>query len=340
LAVVNVLNAAGDKLKSTLLTSLASQISGMKGKGKGDDDGGHDPMYKVKILIEELIGRLQQEAADEATQKGFCDKGLMEAEEKRDRAAEKIRELNTELSNLETREAELTEEIADLTAEITETEEKQEAATKERKEEKAENEDSITTANEGLDALKKAIQTLEDFYEGASKEKVDLKFIQRGIGPKDDAPDAGFDGGEAYKGNGKSGGVLGMLDVIKSDFERTISETEKAEEQAEQDHTAFMDESQKAIDGAKDAKKEKNSSLDDTEESMESANEDLDSQTELLKTALGEYLEMKKTCLDSGMSYEERVERREDEIQALKKALCVLVAMGEPGGAENAKASC
>lgn len=130
------------------------------------------------------------------------------------------------------------------------------------------------------------------------------------------------------------------MDVIKSDFERTITETEKAEDQAEQDHTAFMDESQKAIDGAKDAKKEKNSSLDDTEENMESANEDLDSQTELLKTALGEYMEMKKTCLDSGMSYEERVERREDEIQALKKALCVLVAMGEPGGAENAKASC
>jgi len=189
--------------------------------------------------------------------------------------------------------------------------------------------------------LKRAIQTLEDFYANADKEKVDLELAQKGSGPADDAPDSGFDGGEAYKGSAaKGGGVLGMLDVIKSDFERTISETEKAEEQAEQDHTAFMDESQKAIDGAKDAKKEKKSSLDDAEEAMESAHEDLDSQTELLKSALGEYLEMKKTCIDTGMSYEERVERRQDEILALKKGLCVLVAMGEPGGAENAAANC
>lgn len=29
-------------------------------------------------------------------------------------------------------------------------------------------------------------------------------------------------------------------------------------------------------------------------------------------------------CIDTGMSYEERVEKREEEIEALHKALCIL----------------
>lgn len=29
-------------------------------------------------------------------------------------------------------------------------------------------------------------------------------------------------------------------------------------------------------------------------------------------------------CIDTGMSYEERVQKREEEIAALKRALCIL----------------
>ena len=46
-----------------------------------------------------------------------------------------------------------------------------------------------------------------------------------------EAPDAGFD--EAYTGSqSASTGIMGMLEVIKGDFSRSISETGKAEEQA------------------------------------------------------------------------------------------------------------
>ena len=41
--------------------------------------------------------------------------------------------------------------------------------------------------------------------------------------------------------------VIGMLEVIEGDFQRTISETEKAEKQAAQDHTAFMTETGKSL---------------------------------------------------------------------------------------------
>merc|ERR1719321_407016 len=98
-----------------------------------------------------------------------------------------------------------------------------------RGDEKAENEATISEAKEAKDAVAEAIDTLEKFYKTAAKGS--SEFIQ---GVEDDAPEVGFEGD--YKGQQEaSGGIIGMLEVIKSDFERTITETEQAEAQAEQD---------------------------------------------------------------------------------------------------------
>merc|ERR1719174_293103 len=68
--VVSLLKNKGQQLKSTLLTSLASRIAA-------------DPFAKIKKLIQELIERLLQEAANEANQKGWCDKATADATQKR-----------------------------------------------------------------------------------------------------------------------------------------------------------------------------------------------------------------------------------------------------------------
>merc|ERR1719401_1900092 len=59
--IISLLKGKGQELKSTLLVSLASRIA-------------DDPFAKVKKLIQELIERLLTEAAQEANQKGWCDK--------------------------------------------------------------------------------------------------------------------------------------------------------------------------------------------------------------------------------------------------------------------------
>jgi len=293
-----------------LLTSLASQIAG-------------DPFVKIKKLIQELIERLLQEASDEGNQKGFCDKAMSDARQKRDYAAEEIKGLNTEMSELEATRDKLTEKLDILEKEIAEIEDKQEEATKLRKEEKAENDATVEEAKAGLEAVEEAIDILDKFYKTAAKEEVELEFVQ-GSGPADDAPDTGFDSGEAYTGNsGGGGGVLGMMDVIKSDFERTIKVTEKAEADAEDEYNGFMTESGKSRAEKKMADKQKTKQKDNAEENLETAQDDINSETDTLKTAISELLELKPTCVDTGMSYEDRVARREDEIESLKKALCI-----------------
>lgn len=222
------------------------------------------------------------------------------------------------------------QEIDDLESKIDE-------ATEMRDDEKAKNAETIEEAEAGLDATNMAIDILDKFYKTAGKAKVDLSLAQKG--PLDDMPDTGFDAGEAYTGaGGEAGGILGMLDVIKSDFERTVSQTEVAEREAKEEFQDFMTQSGKSLAEKKMANEQKLKQKDNAIEKLESANTDLDSQSEILNLAISELIELKPTCIDTGMSYEERVSRREDEIESLKKALCIFQAYAEygPEGAGNA----
>merc|ERR1719356_229359 len=128
MAVAALLRSSGVSLKSTLLTSLASKISGSA-----------DPFVKIKKLIQELIERLLQEAANESNQKSWCDKATADAVQKRTYAAEKIAKLNGEMAELEALRDKLGEEIALLTEEIEKLIADRDAAEKARAEEKAEN---------------------------------------------------------------------------------------------------------------------------------------------------------------------------------------------------------
>jgi len=314
--IISLLKGKGQELKSTLLTSLASRIAA-------------DPFAKIKKLIQELIERLLQEAANEANQKGWCDKATADATQKRTYAADEIEGLNAKMAKLEALSAKLGEELKELNKEIKELNDARAEAEKNRKEEKAENANTVTEAKAGLDAVKMAIDILDKFYKTSAKAKVDLSLAQ---GPLDDAPDAGFDNGEAYKGaGGEAGGIIGMMEVIQSDFERTISETKKAEAQAEKEHLEFMTETGKSLAEKTVAVKEKTRLKDETDNNFNDAEDEMTSQTKILVTSIKELIELKAACVDTGMSYADRVAMREQEIASLKKALCILGAYAEYG---------
>merc|ERR1719162_1320135 len=223
----------------------------------------------------------------------------------------------------------LKEELSNLADDTKELNANVAAAEKARKDEKSENANTVTEANAGLDAVKMAIDILDKFYKTAAKASVDLSLAQ---GPLDDAPDAGFDNGEAYQGAGaESGGIIGMMEVIQSDFERTISETQKAEAQAYKDHLEFSTETQKSLAEKNMAKKEKISLKDETDDNFSSASDSMDSETKILVGSIKELIELKAACIDTGMSYADRVAMREQEIASLKKALCILGAYAEFG---------
>merc|ERR1719262_1807367 len=156
------------------------------------------PFDKITKLIQELIERLLQEAADEANHKGWCDKELTEAKEQRGRKVDAIKGLNEKLGSNEALRDKLQEETATLGTEIDELTASLAKMTKERSDESAENEATIKEAEEGKAAVDEALDMLDKFYKTAAKNTVLLESSSSAT-QVPDMPDAGFDG--ANKGN-------------------------------------------------------------------------------------------------------------------------------------------
>jgi len=313
-AVITLLRNKGAELRSASLASLAGELAA-------------DPFAKVKQLVQELIERLKKQASNEATQKGWCDKSISEASQKRDYAAEAVQELNGNLARLEALNASLTEELDLLQTEMDDLASKKSEAVQMRAQEKAESGEAVQEASAGLQAVEQAITILDRFYKTAAKATTVL--AQRG--PMDDAPDAGFAGNETYTGlQSEAGGVVGMLEVIKSDFSRTIAETKQAEAQAEQDHLVFLTETGKSLAAKKSAQDEKIRQKGSAEDKLIADGDNLKSQAAIVESSVSELLQLKKAC-ETGMTYEDRVARREEEIAALKQAACILDSYAKYG---------
>merc|ERR1719199_1582458 len=99
-----------------------------------------------------------------------------------------------------------------------------------------------------------------------------------------------------------------------------------------------LTETSKSLAEKTEAKKEKEVQRDDAVEKLASARESLKLQTDVLMESIKELQDLKPACVDTGMSYKERVARREQEIQSLKQADCILVHFAEfgPDGAAEA----
>merc|ERR1719473_1792861 len=194
--------------------------------------------------------------------------------------------------------------------------------TKEREESKAYNTKGIKEAKEAQVAVEEAMAVLKDFY---AKSAEATAFQQQ---PAADAPET-FD--KPYKGLLAEGGsVVDFLEVILSDFTRLESETATAEAEEEDEYKTFMFESKKDKALKENEIKLKSGTKTDKESALQQAETDLKVTKEQLNKALAYYDKLKPTCVDSGITYEERVKRREEEIVSLQEALKILAGTDLP----------
>jgi hypothetical protein len=316
--VVQLLRSQSRALKSAKLAALATQV-------------GKSPFDKITKLVQELIERLQQEAADEANHEGWCKKSITMAKEQRYRKAKTVHGLNDVLANNEAKRDKLSESIEDLGTEISELEESLSKMAKERSDESAENAATIKDAEEGQKGVEEALDMLSKFYKTAAKNEVEL---MQASDPK--VPDAGFDG--AYQGNqAASTGIIGMLEVIASDFKRTISSTEAAEKQAAKDFLEFETESKMSIKSKTNIRTAQDNELVNLKSTVAEDKESMEQDQKLLDKSLQELMELQPACLPKTDTYAERVAKREQEVESLKTALCTL---DEAGPMQTESADC
>jgi len=302
LRVASFLRAQASRINSKVLSALAMRVQ-------------YDPFKTVKKMIKEMVVKLMEEANEEAEHKGWCDTELSTNEQTRKEKTSSVEVLTAEVDELEATIGQLAQEITELTQSVADLDAAIAEATKIREEEKAKNAETIKDAKAAQVAVSQALGVLKDFYEKAGEA---TSFVQTNKKQPEifDSPYTGM--------QGASGGVVGMVEVIQSDFERLETETEAAEAQAQKEHDEFMndsstDKASKAAESEHKTTKKTNaeSKLTETKKDLEGTQKELDA-------AMEYYDKLKPSCVDAGVSYEDRVARRKEEIQSLQEALKIL----------------
>jgi len=262
-------------------------------------------------MIKDLIVRLMEEANEEAEHKGWCDTELSTNEQTRKEKTNAVEMLHAEIDELEASITKLTEDITELTKAVADLDTAMAEATKLRNEEKATNTETISDSQEAQTAVAQALTVLKEFYAKAAESTA---LVQQ--------PEI-FD--KPYQGmQAEGGGVVGMLEVIESDFARLEADTKASEATAQKEYDSFMTDSQ--VDKTKKSTdvEHKSAKKQDEEQSLTTKKADLEGTQKELDAALAYFDKLKPSCVDSGVSYEDRVARRKEEVESLQEALKIL----------------
>merc|ERR1712232_164462 len=223
-SVLAVLRSSAGSLKSAVLAVTALKV-----------EAAEDHFVKVRSMINDIIATLEAQAKAEATTKSWCDKEMKAAVTTRDAEQAKVEDLEGQISQLEADKAQLLQEIAGLSDEIAKTQKALLEATELRADEKKDNLHVISETGIGRDAVEYAIEILQDFYD-------EHEFLQTGYVPPNSDREGNTVGDlapeyqhttERYRGAQKeSKGILGLLNTMLSDFERTNDVTDGNEKDA------------------------------------------------------------------------------------------------------------
>merc|ERR1719181_1050239 len=271
------------KQNAPALAQLASRISSAMKLNTGAD-----VFAKIKGMIGDMIEKLEQEAAEAAELKEWCDKEIAESTAKRDEEKALFDKLSSKLDTASAESAKLKEEVATLQKELADLAKSQADATRIRGEEKAAFDKNHPEMEQGLKGVKLALKILNEYYAKA---------------------------GKAHGSSDGAGG--GILEVIESDFTKGITEMVAAEQMAADTYEKQTKENavEKTTKEADVKYKTKEfTGLDKTIGELTSERSGVEDEL----NAVNDYLDsLDKKCTYKVESYAERKARREAEINGL-----------------------
>merc|ERR1719356_1617553 len=248
----------------------------------------------------------------------------------RDSTKEELETIGSEISLAESQQMQLESEIAALSKAVAANAKALNEATIIRTEESAANKKTISEAGAGKAAVELALSILRKFYDSQGV------FLQKGGYLPYVAPDANREGKTVgdlapdvfsvdYKGKQQeSKGVIGLLEVILSDFERSETTVTTEEEMSQEDFEELESDTNKDTETKNGQIAAKQGELTETKDDLVSLKDEKANKEATLSLTLEELEKLKKMCVDGEETYAERVAKREKEIEALKEALQIL----------------
>lgn len=291
--VVRLIKDLARKQHAPALAQLASRMSSAIRLNHGAD-----VFAKIKGMIGDMIEKLEKEQAEAAELKQWCDKEIAESTAKKEDATAIFEKLSTKIDSKTAQSKKLKEEVATLQKELAALAKSQAEMDDIRADEKAVYEKNKPELEAGLKGVKLALKILNDYYAKADKAH--------------------------SSSEGAGSGIIGMLEVIESDFTKGLTEMVAAEQTAAATYEKETKENEiEKTTKTQDVKyKTKEAAgLDKAVAELTADREGVESELD----AVNDYLaSLEKKCTYKVESYEERKARREAEINGLKEALDIL----------------
>jgi len=310
---IQSVRALATELGSAALAQLASRMSSAMRFGTAAD-----PFSKVKVLLGNMIQQLEDDADGDAMLKSYCDREMSTVGEKEDDVVREKDRVDTHRAQKIARSNRLTGVIATLQRELGALARAQEVARQIRNDEHAVYIKNEREMQQGLRGIKLAVKILRQHYQQDSQSKLLT--------------------------HGASGGIIGMLEVVETDFSSGLAELIAAEETAASYYESTLKPSSEFEAAAKEhdmkQKIKEHSSLEKAGADL--ANDAARASEKL--SAIHQYEAMLKSKCSKPDTFEERKQRREKELAGLKDVLLSLAGesyflQSEPGSAPSLRGS-
>jgi len=298
---------------SAALAQLASRVAAVLKYGA---QNGEDPFAKVKGLIQDMIAKLQEEAAAEAQEKAYCDEQLAKTKAKKEELDDDIEKLTVKIDQATSKSAKLKEEVQELESELAALTKLQAEMDKIRQETHA---DFVTAKDDlelALQGVRKALGVLREYYGGAA-------LLQGGSAMASMMQQPALPPAHA-KATGAGQGIINILEVVESDFAENLAKENTEEADAQSDYDKTSQENKVAKTLKEQDVKYKTQEIKSLKKTLSELSADRES-AETEHAAVMEYYDkIKERCIAKPETYEERKARRVAEIAGLKEALSIL----------------
>jgi hypothetical protein len=287
------------KLKSKLLLQVVAK---------------EDVFAKVKELIQSLITRLTNEAAEEADDKAYCD-----AELKREGAAKEEKEANvekleTDLQKCGTDILNAANSIDTLANSIEQSTKQLTEATAQRAAQKTELAAQIKELAEMKEGMETAKDALAVALEGASFSQTSKSSIRHKVHKQPLTTGA-------YES--KAGGILNMVEMLISNVSVEKAKLESEEVTSKREFQELETRLKVDLASAQTSLEHMKTKKSELEQQKGNLQNELETAKEMVEAQLRIWEGLQKKCVHAA-SFEERVAQREAEIASLQEAMKIL----------------
>jgi len=290
---------------------------------------------KVVKMIDDMVGLLKMEQADDDNKKEYCEKAVDSVEDKAKQLTAKVEDLETIISAKQELIATVTGEIKDLTKGITELDKSVAEATDQRKSEHSEFVELMSSNSAAKELLNYAKSRLHKFYspklykaspkEQASEEDSAALLVQitehQNVVASKPAP-ATWTG--SYQKSGENKSVISMIDLLMKELDMEITEAQAEEKNAQKEYETVMDDAaeKRAADLKSIAQKERAKA--EAEEDKAAASQSSKTEAKELQATKMYEMQLHKECDWLIQNFDLRKQARSEEMDNLKQAKAIL----------------